>query len=333
MSLYLEHAFAKRLSYKVDKFSQKSDSLYNFRCNICNDSSKNKAKARAYIYERAGKLYFFCHNCGASMSFSNYLKATDHSMYKEYMFEIFKDKKESEPVVEKVKDIVEKDTKILIPSISSLSKDHAVYKYCKSRNIPESLFDRLYYAKNFDQFVKDINPDYDKDLGTEPRLIIPFRNERGFLVGFTGRDLSGKAKSKYITVKLGKDDIKYYTKEPLNFSKKIYVVEGPIDSMFLPNAVATLDATLMAIIRYLESNKHEYVFIHDNEPRNSQVVANMQKVITSGYKICIWPSYVNEKDINEMILTGNYSDIKQLIDDNTYQGIEAQLKFTEWRKK
>jgi hypothetical protein len=47
----------------------------------------------------------------------------------------------------------------------------------------------------------------------------------------------------------------------------------------------------------------------------------------------MYPDTVVEKDINEMVLSGRTpAQILDLINRNTFTGMEAKLRFTEWRK-
>ena len=51
-----------------------------------------------------------------------------------------------------------------------------------------------------------------------------------------------------------------------------------------------------------------------------------------GYSVCMLPHTVEQKDINEMVLSGMTPEsIVELIDKNTFQGPQAQLKFIEWK--
>lgn len=332
MSLLNEHLFAQRLSSRLERFKRKSATLYNFKCCLCGDSKTNKTKTRAYLYEKAGKLSFHCHNCNQSMSFGNFLKQVDAGMYREFMFaELSEKSKPAEPEIV-VPKITKTDRPINLPTIESLSSKHLARSYVEERLIPNEYYSQLYYAKNFGEFIDELNPGHDRKYGDEPRLVIPFRNEKGVLVGVSGRDLLGQAKSKYMTVKLGEDDIKYFTKKPLNHNKKIYVMEGPIDSYFIDNSIATMDSNLLSVLRSLNNTSLNYTFVFDNEPRNPAIISGMEKVIKYGYDIFIRPPYVEEKDINDMVKAG-YVNIQKLIDDHTYNGLAATIKMTEWRKK
>jgi hypothetical protein len=73
--------------------------------------------------------------------------------------------------------------------------------------------------------------------------------------------------------------------------------------------------------------------IYDNEPRNKEIVKLVEIAIQNGKKVCIWPSGVNQKDINDMILSGQTSDeLLSIINKRTFHGLEAQLEFCKWKK-
>lgn len=333
MSLFIDVKYVSLVSPKLERLTKKSEYLWNTRCQICGDSSKNKLKARGYIYRRKSDLFYTCHNCGASMSFGNFLKIIDNSLYRQYQLERFKN--ESGGNVSKPdfssfakQPIFNKKTKIDLPTIEKLSDTHSAKMFVAKRKIPKNRWKDLYYANDFQHFVKSILPEYDKDLmPEEPRLIIPFYDEKKVLLGFQGRALSN-SKVRYITVKLADDNQKVYGLDRLDKTKPVYVVEGPIDSMFLDNAIAAMDASLQSVILSVGAN--DYVFVFDNEPRNREVCKHMKKVIDLGYKICIWPKNVQQKDINDMVLAGH--SVQNIIDSNTFTNHRAMLEFATWKK-
>ena len=81
------------VSSRLQKFKRVKPDLYNFRCPICGDSQKNKSKTRGYLYAVKADMNFRCHNCGASMTLSNFIKKIDPALHKQYVFERFKDGK------------------------------------------------------------------------------------------------------------------------------------------------------------------------------------------------------------------------------------------------
>jgi len=333
MSLFIDKKFVSLVSPKLERFKQKSEYLWNCRCKICGDSSKNKIKARGYFYRRKSDIFYTCHNCGTSLSLGNFIKIIDPSLYREYQLERYKNESSgnvAKPDFSMAREKPTFSTKINLPTISSLSDNHPARVYLTNRKIPADRLNDIYYAENFADFVQEIHPDYDKSVYKEQRIIFPFYDQNKNLLGFQGRAI-GDSKIKYITIKLSDDNLKVFGLDRVDFNKKVYVVEGPIDSMFLQNSVATMDASLYNVSLLL--GNHDYVFIHDNEPRNAAIVKHMEKTISHGKNIFIWPQGIEAKDINDYILTGaTSSEIQSIIDRNTFEGLRAKLEFERWKK-
>ena len=59
----------------------------------------------------------------------------------------------------------------------------------------------------------------------------------------------------------------------------------------------------------------------------------MQKAIDRQKKVVVWPSRIEYKDINDMIINGyNKADVKLLVEQNTYKGLQANMALMSWRK-
>ena len=149
------------------------------------------------------------------------------------------------------------------------------------------------YAPDFKQFVADMNLEKDGLIDGDQRLIIPFYNEEKELVAFQGRAL-GESKMRYITVKVIPDVPKLYGADKVNKDESIYVLEGPIDSMFLENAVATADSNLETITKAIDKSK--VVLVFDNEPRNKEICEKIDRAIENHFHVVIWPEMVESKD-------------------------------------
>ena len=78
--------FLQRLSFQLDRFSKKSDGLWNCRCPICGDSKKDKSKRRGFFGKVDSRINYFCQNCNANMPISQVLKLLDDNLYREYLF-------------------------------------------------------------------------------------------------------------------------------------------------------------------------------------------------------------------------------------------------------
>jgi len=336
MSVFIDRTFLLRVSPKLNKFAQKKEDLYNFRCPLCGDSQKNKSKARGYVYRKKNDYFYMCHNCGVSTTFYNLLDKVDPNLCKEYSLERYKNGEQGnnnyvKPTFDEFKSETPKfRIKLDIPTIESLSEEHFAKVYVNSRKIPKSFHANLYFAQDFKNFVESLNIEKDGLIDNDPRLVIPFYDEDKNLVAFQGRAL-GQSKLRYITVKTDSENHKLFGTDRINKEELVYVVEGPIDSMFLENAVATADSNLMAATKYFDREK--LVLVYDNEPRNKEIVKQMEKAIEEHYSVVIWPEMIEEKDINDMILSGFSSDeIQDIISMNTFVNLRAKMEFINWKK-
>ena len=119
--------------------------------------------------------------------------------------------------------------------------------------------------------------------------------------------------------------------DKVNINKTVYVLEGPIDSMFIDNSISVGGSDFKRISNL--TTKDNFVLIYDNQPRNVQLVNTMKDMIDRGYNVVVWPDYLKEKDINEMILAGKSVDeVLQIINENTCSTLKANLRLKEWRK-
>jgi hypothetical protein len=338
---WLDQKYIGILSSRIRTFKRKSANLYNMSCPLCGDSESNSRKARGYIFFKEGKSRYYCHNCGATMGIPNFIKLLDQNLYNEYQLEKLQDRKtpeqdEYEKFIEKMKAPVFMKTGILkgLKKVSQLHHNDPIKKFVVDRKIPNEYHAKLFACPNFMHYVNNIVPDKFSAAALakdETRLLIPFLDADKSVHAFQGRSLRGPSKVKYITIILRPDVPKLYGLDSLDRSKRIYVVEGPIDSMFIPNAVATAGGDLVSSIGSL--NKSNIVIVYDNEPRSKETYKKLDKAIMQGYSVCIWPENLEHKDINDMVLAGLTSDfIKYIIDQNTYKDLAAKLALQKWSK-
>ena len=216
-----------------------------------------------------------------------------------------------------------------LPTIASLSKGHFARDYVENRKIPSKFQTDLYFSNDFKQFVDSYG--IDKSIPeNDQRLVIPFYDADNNLVAFQGRAL-GDSKIRYITIKLSDDSKKLFGLDRVDQENKIFVFEGPIDSMFIENGVATADSHLEAAADVLDKSK--IVLVFDNEPRNKEILKQIERAIDNHFNVVIWPDMIIEKDVNEMILSGFTSDeLHDIIDKHTYQNLRAKMEFINWKK-
>ena len=334
MSIITDTKYLLQLSPRLDRFKKVRDYLWNFRCPHCGYSTKSKVKARGYVYRKKSDLFFKCHNCGMRQSVGNLVKEIDPSLYKQYVMERYKSGETGKGKSKKPEFKFEppkfkpKKTTIHLPSIGSLSKEHYARVYYESRKIPNHFMDKIFFTEDFKTWAQSVcQVDYSTLTQGEPRLVIPFFDRANKLIGAQGRALR-ESKIRYVTVKIHEDCPKIFGLERWNPKDHTYLVEGPIDSLFLPNSLAMGGSDLNSI-DFLDKSMTTLVF--DNEPRNFEIWKNMKSFLNKGWKVCVWPRTVG-KDINEMVLKGQTIDkILKNINMNTYSGQRGEWEARMWK--
>lgn len=342
MSLYIDSKYIKLISSRLRNFKQKNTNLWNFSCPICGDSKKNLLKARGYAFCKGSNLFYRCHNCGVSTNVGNLIKHVDSALHKEYVLERYKAGESGNSNF--------KDPAFNVPSprfdkiqkqkffehaewCDKLPSGHFCLEYLNRRKIPNEFYKSLLFTNNYKLFVDASVPNHGKQIVDDARLVIPFYDKYNDLIAFSGRALENSDyKLRYVTVRTVENKDKLiYGLDRINLKEKIKIVEGPLDSLFLNNCVASGDANLSLTADEIDCE--EKILIFDNEPRNEQIVKMMQNAIKSNYNIVIWPESIIGKDINEMVMNNKSpSEIEDIISSNTFKGVIAQLKFNLWKK-
>lgn len=280
-----------------------------------------------YVYKDA--IMMHCHNCGASMYLSQFLKDIDPVAYKEYLMENFENGKQRKEVAYPNQTPVFKKQPIKLTGlkkVSQLSPTHPAKLYVVGRMVPNFYHSRLYFCPAFNKWTNSMIPDKLPEDRDEPRLIIPFFDKDGEMFGYQGRSFKKETNMRYITIILDEEPPKLYGLDTCDQTKTFYVTEGPFDSMLLENAMAMAGSD--APLSYFD--REHAVLVYDNEPRSVQICKKIDKAIKRGYKVVIWPKNLDKKDITDMKLVNE--DVIDLVESNTYSGMEAQLKFEDWKR-
>lgn len=378
-SHWIQKKWINQLSASLDRFKWVDTDTANFRCPLCGDSDESEYKARGYFYFHDGEYSFKCHNCSRAHKFNTFLKTVFPEHEKEYRLEVFKDSHggggllTSLPSANKNEDIEppsyddmksrlkkgstkKPSTSETSSSDSSLYFRHAMPLHkstlgrqylLQSRNMTSEILgkyeDDLFFAPDFRSFCHDNFPDIEQCQRNYPsndqRIIFILRDWNGTMVGFQGRSINPDAKLRYITIKTNDDADKVFGLNRLNTDKPIYVTEGIIDCMFLPNAIAVCGGDLyMAVNSLLHSSgeiRPDRVFILcDNEPRSIDTTRRMGKAIETGANVTFWSLSSKYKDINDMV-SAEYSvdEILSEIKQNSFSGLAASAKLKFWKKR
>lgn len=342
---WLEQKYLNLVSNRLRNFKRKSPSLYNFSCCFCGDSLSDKRKARGFIYSKKGSTLFHCHNCGKTTNFNKFLEELDLQLHAEFVMEKLKDSG-AKPQSEKDKGLHEFVQKLKKPlfmkegplkglkKVSQLSPWHPVKTYVESRMIPNPYHAKMFFCPKFYAWCNEVIPGkfegkvLERD---ESRLLIPFINKDQRMHAFQGRTIDTSSSLRYITLVNDESVPKVYGLDAADFTKKTYVLEGPIDSMFLPNSIATAGGDLVTSVK--DFPKKNLVVVYDNEPRSAETKKKLERAIINGYSVCIWPGNLDHKDVNDMVLAGLSPDfIRYIIDTHTFSDLRARLELTKWSK-
>jgi transcription elongation factor Elf1 len=358
MSVYIDRKYLAFVSSKLEQFKQKKQDLYNFRCPYCGDSKRNKIKARGYVYRKENDYFFICHNCGKSTTFAKFLEQTDGTTYKQYILERYSagetgyGSNVKKPDFEQLKgnaysrfqstlddsrgdsttvESLERTWRTFKDySIVNLPDGHYARDYIKKRKIPEKFWDEIFFTPKFRDFLDKEFPNHGKDeVPNDDRIVLFYTNEKDEITNVAGRALS-ESKIRYVTVKVT-DEKKLFGLHRLCKQERVYVLEGQFDSFFVSNSVASGDSNLGGVAAILP--ELDTVLVYDNEPRNRDIVKQIEKSIDKGHKVCLFPESAIGKDINEMMQNGLTSEaIKDIIDRNTFDGLKAKLVFSNWKR-
>jgi len=276
-----------------------------------------------------------------SISFGHLLEFIDGTTYKQYVLEKYCEGSNRHAPVEKptfenlkgnAAEYFRNHPKNLgISKICDLPENHSARAYILNRHIPEKFWNEIFYTEKFFDFLNADFPDHgkkEKEVPNDERLVLLYTDKSGFVTHVAGRALDKNNKLRYISIKVSDEDRKIFGSHRLDLGKPAYVVEGQFDSLFLDNCVASGDSNLAGILDALPSG--DWTLVFDNEPRNKEIVRSLERAIDKGYKVVVFPSDIEQKDINDMVLAG--IDVKTLVRENTYKGAVAMLKFLRWKR-
>lgn len=336
---YIDTKYISLISPRLRNFTKKSDFLWNFSCPYCGDSQKNRKKARGFIYRTKNDLFYKCHNCAMGTTLSKLIEHIDAGLFKEYSLERYKEGQTStgrggkgagQSVPKPDFDFKKPVFKTFhgLKSFAELEKNHPAIEFLSKRSLPRETWNDIYFCPKFFEFTNKFVPNKFPSLnGDHPRMIIPFRKKGGEIFAYQGRAF-GDEPQKYITIILDESHPKIFGLDRVDFSVDVYVMEGPFDSLFVDNSIAVAQSDLR-----VPDYKDKAILVPDNEPRNREVCKQIKRCIDDGYRVCLWPSSIEEKDVNDMVLSGMTStEIREVIHSNTHHGLEALTVFTSWKR-
>lgn len=356
---YVDLKYLRLASVYLTKFKHTGNDVYNFRCPICNDSQKDKTKARGYIFTKGDKTLYHCHNCGSPevRSLPKLINFLSPSLYKDYKYEKFGHKfsRKEEVLAENENDDLfidkeilkvdnlpmkklasEKLLKVCTP-LSVLDEDHVARKYLNSRCLPQDEINKLFYLSDINLLTKNIDKYKDKEFIKHDAILIPFIDFDGIINCIQLRILDPKSKMRYLTLYLNEDKSKaIYGLNYIDTDRTVYGLEGPFNSMFLDNALAFAGSTQTNKINYIKDKINDFVMIYDPDYRTNPYVRNaLDKSINDGHKVVLYDDLVgSDDDINDIVKRYNWSQeqLMNYIKSRTFSGLNAKLELSKLTK-
>ena len=304
--------------------SRGGSSDISIKCNVCGDSESNPRLKRGGFYFHNGAILYKCFNDGCNAfdkawSGERWLKTFSPTAFRRYKGELFSKtsasdapsfvKQKAKPEIATISESMfynkrtkrRKEVSIDPKEFISIVDDHELAKkarsLCVRRHIPKD------YARKFLVAIKG------KYYG---RMIIPFFDEDHRIIYFQGRDLIGYT-PKYLNLR-SDEEKPLYNLGSIDKTKPVMIVEGPIDSMFLLNSVATLglkgSKTQEELLASLDSY---YIFDCDSAGRKEA-----RDYLKDGIKVFNWDTFLKDLkikyrpedklDINDIMLKLNRKD-------------------------
>lgn len=348
MPLWIDDKYMRLLAPHLDQFKAKGGHAYNFRCPLCGDSEKNKFKARGYVFPKRDMLMMKCHNCGIALPFEALLKRVARHLYNDYALEQLKElpqkaAPEPPPAPVALKSVKWSPT-LTIPLSALLEPSHAlheVYRFIVNRMIPATALSRLYATNKARTWLLPLltagartlkeTLEAEKKLNGvtdgEPFLIQPLKLTDGTWYGAQIRTIAQK---EFYTFRWSHAPLKMFGLDVWKPNRLTYVVEGPLDALFVPNAISPLGSDLWTGVRVMKElgmPTDKMVYVWDNEPRNPQVVQHIKHAVSLHEPVVIWTRDL-PKDINDMVRAG--LDVNHVLPTRTFQGVAAEVELSQW---
>ena len=322
--------------YKISY--NKYNKSYNGCCPICKEGNSWGKKKRFYYIP--DKELAYCHNCGYSKKALTFITEVTNKSLHEIINEVKEFDIEILPIEEpkEVKKVIDKSLPEDCINLSDISqieyyKDNTVVKTALQLIKDRKLNKGINKPKTFYISLKDVVH--------KNRLILPFYDENDDIIFYQSRGLTKKdlfERPKYLS-KVGAERSLYGMQNINSNLDNVFIFEGPIDSYFVENGLATCGITersdkMFTSLQKEQINKlnlYEKIYVLDNQYCDKAALSKSIILADNNEKVFIWPKELKRfKDFNDICVAGNKDKIKpEFILKNTHSGLKAKLLLTE----
>jgi len=288
---------------KINEFGDR----LNFACTYCGDS-KSEYKKRGNLY--FNKLLYICFNCGKKTNFDKFTKDFGLRLDPDKKLEIIEHLNSQISLQDAEEDLMETELNKLIDfteverifnngenvitDFRPIEKRTGLYQYLINRGIPENLHSNIYGGKywvnedKFEPVLVLLNRKGSKILGCQirnlkdgRRRIFKIYNYETLYKWITGLDdiVDIDANQLVIYNKLSY----YFNILNVDFSEKITIFEGYLDSLFYPNSIGVVGVN--TDMKFLENNQLDLQYFYDND--QAGYLKSEQK-LRLGYSVFLW---------------------------------------------
>jgi hypothetical protein len=300
----LDKEFSNQNKRKVVDYNDR----VNFACPYCGDSHKNKHAKRGNLY--FNRLIYICFNCDKKTTFDRFSKDFNEQIdpdkklemiehlnsvmtYSDYEGDFVDAKFDNLIELSELERVFGQDL-TPISDFKPIQVNGGVYKYLIGRGIPPQYHKNIYqakYWKNEDEsewIIVMLNRRGDKVLGMQirnlkegKRRMFKIYNYENLLEWINiGKDVEELNMNELVVY----NKLSYYFNIlNVDFSNKITVFEGYLDSLFYPNSIGLVGVN--TDYRFLENNDLDIQYFFDNDDAGFR---KSEEKIKEEYPVFLW---------------------------------------------
>lgn len=302
---------------------------YALRCPVCND---HKYKKRGGWKFEDGKASYHCFNCAIAASYDNesgYLSedmekilnsfSVPENVIKQLKFDSFKNGKKKQGESKSQFDIVE-------PKPVTLPK-HFYRLIADEDDVWSQIAEAYLNSRGIDiddyKFYLSTGGSTPEDKRWTKRLIIPYYKGNN-LVFYQGRDLTDKAKTKYLSLEaVSKGSVIYgFDQLYTNAEQPLFIVEGFFDAFHVGGVAVFGNEMSPQQLAYINSSPRRKIVVPDRRG-DGQLLA--LQGLRQGWDVSVLP-FDDCKDVDDAVNKhGKLFVIKTLL-DRAVSGFEAEVQ-------